>query len=331
MKRIVVSILVSLLSCSFLWGQVQFKVADGMEEGKLKQTVESSLSTLLTEINNACEGNRALNMGILSMTNEAKLSLSMLWENVPFLCTDPVVVERVLMTPAGGYQVRNIPIELVPLDGKDVADDLDQEAVVEFDGRGRIVSFYFGLGVTKYRQVMKAGTKVTDARRRMMILDYVEHFRTAYNQHDINFIRQVFSEDAIIITGKVVQTRKSDVNPYGNVKVEYVVKNKKEYIAALERVFANNKYINVVFEDIRLASHPTKKDFYGVTLKQDYTSSTYSDEGYLFLLWDFRDETHPQIHVRTWQPYWLDDKHEKALPEDDVYDLSSFDLSKFDY
>ena len=331
MKRIVVSILVSLLSCSFLWGQVQFKVADGMEEGKLKQTVESSLSTLLTEINNACDGNRALNMGILSMTSEAKLSLSMLWENVPFLCTDPVVVERVLKTPAGGYQVRNIPIELVPLDGKDVADDLDQEAVVEFDGRGRIVSFYFGLGVTKYRQVMKAGTEVTDARRRMMILDYVEHFRTAYNQHDINFIRQVFSEDAIFITGKVVKTRKSDVNPYGNGKVEYVVKNKTEYIAALERVFANNKYINVVFEDIRLASHPTKKDFYGVTLKQDYTSSTYSDEGYLFLLWDFRDETHPQIHVRTWQPYWLDDKHEKALPEDDVYDLSSFDLSKFDY
>lgn len=40
---------------------------------------------------------------------------------------------------------------------------------------------------------------------------------------------------------------------------------------------------------------------YGVTLHQKYTSTTYSDDGHLFLLWDFTDENHPKIHVRVWQ------------------------------
>lgn len=331
MKRIVVSILAVLLSCSFLSGQVQFKVADGIDEGKLKQTIESSLSTLLTEINSACEQERALNMRILGMTNEAKSSLSMLWENVPFLCTDLVVVERVLETPAKGYQVRNIPIEMHPIDTLVSPDELYKEAVVEFNADGKIESFYFGLDVTQTRKVLKSGSAVTDSRQRKMILNYVEHFRTAYNQKDSIFIEQVFSDDAIIITGKVTETRKSDVRPLGEKNITYVVQNKKQYISRLKQVFRKNKYINVVFEELQLASHPTRQNFYGVTVKQYYTSSTYSDVGYLFLLWDFRDEEKPKIHVRTWQPYWLDEKSGKELPEDEIYDISSFDLSSLDY
>ena len=41
---------------------------------------------------------------------------------------------------------------------------------------------------------------------------------------------------------------------------------------------------------------------YGVTLRQRYSSDRYSDDGYLFLLWDFTDKSMPVIHVRTWQP-----------------------------
>ncbi len=38
-----------------------------------------------------------------------------------------------------------------------------------------------------------------------------------------------------------------------------------------------------------------------MTLHQSWRSSTYNDDGWLFLLWDFNDEEHPQILVRTWQ------------------------------
>ena len=331
MRKTIVSLIFYMAFSALLSAQVQFKVADGLYDESMKGKIESSLSGLLSEVNNACAQGRDLVMSRLQMTNEAKVSIGMLWENVPFECVDPVVVERVLRTPAGGYQVRNIPIELKPTNPQELTDDMYQEAVVEFNPSGKIVSFYFGLSVNLYKDVMKSGKSVTDTRRRMMIVDYVEHFRTAYNQHDIDFINQVFSDDAIIITGKVTQTKKSDMQLLPSSQVEYVVQNKKQYITRLKRVFANNKYINVVFSELTLASHPTRKDFYGVTVKQDYRSSTYSDEGYLFLLWDFRDEAHPQIHVRTWQPYWLDEAKTRKLPEDEVFDASAFDLSSLDY
>ena len=333
MKKIFLTLFAGLALTAGLHAQVQFKVADGIEDGKMKSAIENALSGLLTEVNDACAAGRDLAMNKLQMTNEAKFSISMLWENVPFECMDPVVVERVLRTPSGGYQVRNIPLLLKPTDASSVEpDDAYQEAVVEFNTAGKIISFYFGVKANMYKDVMKTGSAVTDARRRMMIVDYVEHFRTAYNQHDIAFLEQVFSDDAIIITGKVTTTKKSDLNMLADqTKVEYVVQNKKQYLTRLKQVFAKNKYINVQFEDLQLASHPTRKDFYGVTVKQNYSSSTYSDEGYLFLLWDFRDEAHPQIHVRTWQPYWLDSEKTKTLPEDEIFDVSAFDLSSLDY
>ena len=69
--------------------------------------------------------------------------------------------------------------------------------------------------------------------------------------------------------------------------------------------------------------HPVKPDFYGVTLKQGWTSGRYHDDGYLFLLWDFRDDKAPEIHVRTWQP---DKIGSKPLPKDEIFTLSDFDI-----
>ena len=59
-------------------------------------------------------------------------------------------------------------------------------------------------------------------------------------------------------------------------------------------------------------------------MRQHYDSDIYSDDGYLFLLWDFRDPTAPQIHVRTWQPAFP--KGQPPLEEDEVLNISSFNL-----
>jgi hypothetical protein len=73
-------------------------------------------------------------------------------------------------------------------------------------------------------------------------------------------------------------------------------------LAGLKRCFKRNKYIDVSFEDIEVLKHPLSDKIYGVTLKQDWNSSTYSDTGYVFLMIDFTDEFEPCIQVRTWQP-----------------------------
>lgn len=66
-------------------------------------------------------------------------------------------------------------------------------------------------------------------------------------------------------------------------------------------MFSTNSKVDVRFSDFRILRHPTMDGIYGVTLRQRYSSDRYSDDGYLFLLWDFRDRSMPVIHVRTWQ------------------------------
>jgi len=95
--------------------------------------------------------------------------------------------------------------------------------------------------------------------------------------------------------------------------------NKQEYIDRLTRVFKVNQFIKVGFDEIEIYQHPLYDRIYGVTLLQRWTSSTYSDVGYLFLMIDFKDESHPMIHVRTWQP-------QKYTAEDEVIGLGDFEI-----
>lgn len=141
-----------------------------------------------------------------------------------------------------------------------------------------------------------------DAKRRHMILNYCEHLRTAYTTKDIDFLRQVFSDKALIIVGNVVKAAPADGKCIAEPRVSYAIHSKQEYLARLSRVFAMNSKINVKFSGFRILRHPTMDGIYGVTLRQRYSSDRYSDDGYLFLLWDFRDRSMPMIHVRTWQP-----------------------------
>ena len=102
-------------------------------------------------------------------------------------------------------------------------------------------------------------------------------------------------------------------------KVELIRLNKQEYIDRLTRVFKVNQFIKVGFDEIEIYQHPLYDRIYGVTLLQHWTSSTYSDVGYLFLMVDFKDESHPMIHVRTWQP-------QKYTAEDEVIGLGDFEI-----
>ena len=151
-------------------------------------------------------------------------------------------------------------------------------------------------------KIMQGKLSETDAKRRHMILNYCEHFRTAYTTKDIDFLRQVFSDKALIIVGNVIKPIAKDDKLQAEPKVTYAIHSKRDYIARLSKVFAANQQISVKFSNFRILRHPTMDGIYGVTLRQQYKNDRYSDDGYLFLLWDFRDKSMPLIHVRTWQP-----------------------------
>jgi hypothetical protein len=62
-------------------------------------------------------------------------------------------------------------------------------------------------------------------------------------------MNKVFSDDAVIITGKVIRTRPNDFGN-SNTKVVYNRQTKKEYLTNLKRAFLRNKYIDVKFSEI---------------------------------------------------------------------------------
>jgi len=302
---------------------VKFYVSDGVNNSSAKRHIESNVSALLTEMNAAQAADRAINYQSVGITDEAKQQIDMLWMNVHFACEENEIVERGITT-ANGLQVRNIPLTLKPLAGEDVKDTY-QEAVINFDNNGKIVSFFFTVGMNMYSKVMQNSSEISDVRRRMAILDYVEHFRTAYNMKDMPFLQQVFSDDALIITGKVIKVQKSDIYPTGN-KISYKKQTKQQYLTNLGNAFRTTKYIRVNFDDIKVVAHPTKANVYGVTLHQEWNTNRYSDEGTVFMIWDFTNENEPKIHVRTWQADFLDKEKGERIDPNEIFSLSDFVL-----
>lgn len=317
----VVSLIIGGLAIGMNANAVNVTITDGIDNPTVKYRIENGIARILNEVNAAQKAGRSLNFSAMGKLNiRVQQSMAMLWENTPFICTDEEVIEHCITTGTG-YQVRNIPLMMKPTGERVFNEDDYQEAVISFDRQGNVESFYLCISMNLYMNVIKSNIELTDLRRRQMILDYVEQFRTSYNQKDINFLNQVFSEDALIITGRIITQKQ----PEGFItqKIRYNKQNKQQYLNNLRKVFKTTKYIHVSFDDIEVMRHPTNPNFYGVTLHQGWTSNTYHDEGYIFLLWDFRNENAPEIHVRTWQP---DRIGGKELARDEIFTLSDFDI-----
>ena len=325
MKKDIMRTLCLLLICFFTLNvsaqhSTDFRVTE-VENDEVAANIDLAISGLLTAFNNA-QGNKDIpHVSGLDITPEVEQTIMKLWADCPFRCTETEVVERAVVTPRGEYQVRNIPLLMVPIEGesKDVSWKKYQEAVFVLDKTGMVTDFHLALDANLYIKVMSSALTVDDVVRRQLILEYVERFRNAYNLKDLNFLEEIFSDDALIITGKVVKRVKSEVK-ISNTDIVYKKQNKKQYLTNLAAVFKANKRINVLFDDIKVSRHPAKADFYGVTLKQGWQSDNYIDIGHLFLLWDFTNPDAPQIHVRTWQP----DEFIEAGGE--VFTVDDFDI-----
>lgn len=289
----------------------------------VKQAIEQNGSKLLTELNNAQGEKRGLSLKGINISQEASESLFTMWEVCPFRCDELEILEPCLNRSNGGYQVRNIPMIMEPRSGEKFDEDKYQEVVLNYDAQGRITDLCFAISTSQYKQIMRQNLEVTDLRRRSLVIDFVEQFRTAYNRKDMSFLENVFSDDALIITGKVVKRvayDKGKTTPDQQADVVLTSQTKKEYLTKLAGVFKRTARINVVFEDVKVAKQHNNDNIYGVKLIQHWNADTYSDKGYLFLLWDFKDEAQPQIHVRAWQPF-------EETPEEKVLGLGNFKIS----
>ena len=285
--------------------KVNFEFSDGIEEGILKTKMEQQMSSLLSAINEANAVNADVNFSSIDITDDASASLTMTWEQVHFSIEDDDIVDHCISLPgkSGGFRIQNIGVLMNPKEESGYDGEKRREIYIDFDKTGKIVDFNFTLGMNMYTEILKKGEELGDLDRRMQIIDWCEHFAKAYCDKNMKFMQTIFSDDAIIITGKMTMQRvHTDMGMKDQAKVKYVQQTKSQYLSNLSRVFASNSYVNVKFEDYTVIRHGAKPNYYGVTLRQKWHTARYSDEGTVFLIWDFTNEEATRILVRTWQP-----------------------------
>lgn len=216
---------------------------------------------------------------------------------------------------ADGYVIgRSTRIKIKFKSGKTFIENL----VYRFNSQSKkIESIAFALTKVAENDIMNAAASWPEISR-WAILNFMEDYQTAFALKRLDYISGIFSDGAIIVTGSIIKNIDNvdhifDKNKivkfeghHGAKNVVYSRHTKKEYIQRLDELFKKREFVHLTFENnvtklIDLPSVVTHGAAFGIEIKQRYSSSTYSDEGYLTLIFDTRGK-HPIIHVRFWQP-----------------------------
>ena len=180
-----------------------------------------------------------------------------------------------------------------------------EDVTFTFNKEGKIDYLAFALDEKSTTDILQHSMWSEYARK--VLAEFLENYKTAYALKRLDYIRSIFDDNAVIITGKVV-TRQNTVSgevggEYLNNKfVQYTRQGKEQYMRNLERCFNSNEYINIRFANNDVVKAGVGGEVYGIQIKQDYYSTNYGDTGYLFLMVDLNDPKQPIIKVRSWQP-----------------------------
>ncbi len=287
--------------------------------GTFTRQVEQRLSAVVSEL-----GSGNLEPVAHAFTAEGLAAARALLDSVPMHNVRATHETRLLqLSGSGEYEVRDIRVQVAM---GDTPGSPFQHLVFTLAADGRIADVRFAMEQRFYQDLTRDGAELRDLVQRQQIVQCVELFRTAYNRRDLEFIERIFGDDALIIVGRVVRERPDLPSQDGRLagsrlsqdRIEFIRRSKTEYIDALRHVFQRNDFLKVDFDSLRVVRDNLDPALYGVTLKQHWTSSTYADTGYVFLLLDFREPDEPLIHVRSWQPERFDDGSIITLQDFDI-------------
>ncbi len=167
----------------------------------------------------------------------------------------------------------------------------------------------FGLGNQAKTDIFDKGVGAWSDYAKMVIATFLENYKTAFALKRLDYLESVFDDNATIITGHIIKKNpklniEGQATTFGDNKplIKYTRQTKSEYLRKLKICFQSNQFINIRFADNDVVKMGAGGETYGIQIKQDYYSSYYGDQGYLFLMVDFNDPENPSIKVRTWQP-----------------------------
>jgi hypothetical protein len=288
--------------------------------GTATTQIEANASAFLTELNRAAASHQKPSFAAPFISESVRQNLNPVLDSYELFAIDTEVKANTYKREKDGL----IVLQSILVNKRTVDTAFTEELNLIFKPDGTLDDVTFSIGAQQYAKVFSAGNVLdaTDLRRKQLILDFVERFRTAYEKKDLTYLDLVFSEKALIIVGKVVQPKPTDgIKIADAVKVERQVYSKKEYMENLKAKVFTKKWIKLGFDKVEIIRHPdpSLSMFYGVQLIQKWATPGYSDEGYLFLLIDFTTEDKPIIHVRAWEPMQVKKKDRTTLSDFEFY------------
>lgn len=238
----------------------------------------------------------------------------------------PVPVDRSITASvnktATGWEVRKVRVlTKYPSLNRQATEYL----ILDFDEKGNLYDVNFGTVEQLYEHFARQATYGRDWSNRQTIVKFVEKYRTAFMTRNMPMLDSMFAEEAVIIVGREMKRGKSkDEYRFAKLNesqpdVEYTQYTKKQYLGNVKKMFAAQKDIFLGYSSFAINGKNDSPGTYGISMKQFFASTTYSDEGHLFLLVDFL-QGQPQIYVRSWQP--------KEWNDDAIIKLSNFRLNK---
>lgn len=212
--------------------------------------------------------------------------------------------EAAINETAHGYEVRKFMVtQRYPTLNKQATEYL----VLDFSGEGTLVDFNLCITDELYEKFTEQAEWGHDWENRQEIIKFIEKYRTAYHTRDLNTINLMFAEEALILIGRKIVPRTNAAAEVGYKPLpgqpgfEQIKLTKEEYINRQKKIFDYQKDISIDFSTFGIVKKNNAPGIYGVEMRQNYSSTTYADEGYLFLLIDF-NEKDPLIYIRAWQP-----------------------------
>ena len=333
-RRIALIVMGTLL---FVQGYAQHTTTFNFTEtapDRVLRVMEKNANALFAEINRKYDQYESqLDLPSSGIGKDARDRITTMWALSHFYCTRTSMNAHVFrMISSDAYQVRNIPIYYKNGESDEYS---YQSVVLEFDLTGKIIDLYCSIPEHDIKRA--DGSVVTDFRHKEQINNFVNNFFTAYNCKDLDLIEKMYSEDALIITGRVVHYKTSKNNDFSktitnNTRIDYSIQNKQQYMAKLKSVFMRNEYINIKFNGVEIIQSEANPKIFGVRLNQYWHVSKnanvkgYYDEGKLFLIIDFTNEEQPEVWVRTWQPFQDANGNPIYYSEEDYFSIGDFQI-----
>lgn len=290
--------------------KIQFHLQDSLSNKQLQTKVEQSLSLLLTEINAADKENRPLQLSDDYMTDEARESLCNLWDKYAhFTCEDSLIVSKLNKTTTF-YQTHEIYVTLHPHNTSDTT-NVYRDLLVDMDYSGKIVGACFAFeGDIDYSDSRPDILPKLANDMRYLLSKYIE----CYEMKDETTLTSIFQLSGMHLTPNFhfAEDMKKHEQP-----------GYESFAASIQKLFNENKPVEIKLEQISLTFSPQKAEFFGLTFHQSVHAGNQKCDGYVFMLIEKREGREAYFHFRTWQP---DSPDGTPFPAEEVYNIHDFFL-----